>query len=60
MPKYIVVRDFADLQDESHIYHAGDIYPRKGKPKKERLEELLGSNNRIGKPVIVEAEEGDK
>lgn len=61
MTKYKVICKFKDLQDSNHIYNIGDTYPRKGKrPKKERIEELLSSNNKVGKPLIVEVEEGDK
>jgi len=57
MPKYVVIKDFKDLQDNNHIYRVGDKYPRKGRPKKERIEELLGNENRIGEPLIVEVDE---
>lgn len=54
-----VVYKFADLVDGNHIYEVGDNYPRDGyKPTKERVEELKGSDNKIGKPLIVaEADE---
>jgi hypothetical protein len=52
--KYQVIKDFKDLQDDNHIYHVGDKYPRKGRVKKERVEELLGAENKIGVPLIVE------
>lgn len=54
-----VVYKFADLVDGNHIYEVGDSYPRDGyKPTKERVEELKGSDNKIGKPLIVaEADE---
>lgn len=55
---YTVIKDFKDLQDGNHIYRAGDKYPRKGRGKKERIEELAGSDNLRGEPLIVE-EEGD-
>jgi len=57
MPKYVVIKDFKDLQDNNHIYRVGDKYPRKGRPKKERIEELLGNENRIGEPLIAEVDE---
>lgn len=63
MPKYVVIKDFKDLQDRQHIYRVGDTYPRKGyKPSKKRIEELLGNENRIGEPLIAEVdeEEGDE
>lgn len=49
-----VVYKFVDLVDGNHIYEVGDNYPRDGyKPTKERVEELKGSDNKIGKPLIV-------
>lgn len=57
MPKYVVIKDFKDLQDNNHIYRVGDKYPWKGRPKKERIEELLGNENRIGEPLIAEVDE---
>lgn len=43
-----------DLQDENHIYRKGDKYPRKGRVKKERAEELASEANKIGVPLIME------
>ena len=57
MPKYRVLKSFTDLQDDNHVYAAGDKYPRSGRAKKERIEELSGSNNALGKPLIAEVEE---
>jgi len=54
---YVVIKDFKDLQDDNYIYRAGDKYPRKGRGKKERLEELSGSDNRRGEPLIREEED---
>lgn len=54
---HVVIKDFKDLQADNHIYRAGDKYPRKGKGKKERIEELSGSENKRGEPLIKE--EGD-
>ncbi|QOS77945.1 hypothetical protein JNUCC31_25105 [Paenibacillus sp. JNUCC31] len=51
---YIVIKDFKDLEDKNHIYRAGDKYPRSGRGKKERLEELLSSDNLRGEPLIEE------
>ncbi|MGF9909404.1 hypothetical protein [Brevibacillus porteri] len=55
---YVVIKDFKDLQDENHIYREGDKYPRKGRAKKERIDELLSSDNKRGEPLIRE-EEGE-
>ena len=60
MKMYVVIKDFTDLQDENHIYRAGDKYPRRGKPKKERVEELMTDKNRRGEPLIAKVEEGDE
>lgn len=59
MTKYIVVKDFTDLQDDNHIYHANDKYPRKGKPTKKRIEELLTTANKRGE-ILIEAVEDDE
>lgn len=59
MAKYKVIRKFKDLQDDNHIYNVGDKYPRKGRVKKDRVEELLSSNNKIGEPLIVEVEDDE-
>ncbi|BDH62116.1 hypothetical protein MTP04_22460 [Lysinibacillus sp. PLM2] len=52
--KYKVIKQFKDLQDNDHIYEVGHKYPRKGRANKERVEELMSSNNKIGEPLIVE------
>ena len=54
---YIVIERFADLQDNNRIYEAGDDYPRPGLDvTPERLAELAGSDNRTGKPLIVDVD----
>lgn len=60
MTKYVVIKDFRDLQDNLHLYRAGDKYPRKGRVKKERIEELMSDKNLAGEPLIAEVEEGDE
>lgn len=52
--KYKVIKKFRDLQDNDHIYNVGDKYPRKGRVNKERLEELMSNENKIGEPLVVE------
>ncbi|MET1176926.1 hypothetical protein ABG775_02930 [Peribacillus simplex] len=54
--KYQATVDFKDLQDKSKIYRKGDLFPKPGNKKveEERLEELLSSDNKMGKPVIKE------
>lgn len=53
-----VVKLFTDLQDDNFKYEVGDEYPRLGlKPSLARIEELKGSDNKQGTPLIVEIEE---
>ncbi|MED9814693.1 hypothetical protein [Anaerostipes sp.] len=63
---YEVVKAFHDLQDYKdikggkvyHHYDVGDTYPRQGlSPDEARIEELSGSANAQGTPLIVEAKE---
>lgn len=57
MAKYVVVHEFADMQDGGFVYTAGDTYPRKGvKPSEIRVAELLSSTNRIGEPLISKSD----
>lgn len=49
---------FRDLQDNDHIYRVGDKYPRKGRVAKARIDELSSTDNKIGKPLIEEINEG--
>lgn len=57
MAKYVVVKDFKDLQDNNHIYRKGDKYPHKGRVKKERIEELSTTKNIRKEVLIKEVEE---
>lgn len=55
---YKVILRFADLQDGSHVYEVGDIYPREGNdPSFDRIRELASDSNKIGKPLIEEIKE---
>lgn len=56
--KYKVIYMFRDLQDNDHIYRVGDKYPRKGRVAKARIDELSSTDNKIGKPLIEEINEG--
>lgn len=50
---YKVIKYFTDLQDKDHEYNVGDTFPRKClKVSQERLDELAGSNNKQGCPLI--------
>lgn len=60
---YKVIKFFTDLQDDGHPYNVGDTFPRVGvSVSKERLDELAGSGNRQGVPLIeaVEDEQPEK
>ena len=58
MMKYIVLSEFADLQDKNHIYRVGDVYPREGyTPKDERVDELSTAKNLLHKPLIQNVED---
>lgn len=50
---YKVVKAFADLQDDKHIYNVGDTFPHNGvEVSKDRLKELSSSDNKQGVPLI--------
>ncbi|NQD68955.1 hypothetical protein HP456_23910 [Bacillus haikouensis] len=49
---YKVIRAFRDKEDDQRIYRKGDTFPAKGKVSKERVGELLSSDNKVGKPLI--------
>lgn len=52
---YRVIHYFTDLQDEDHIYHAGDTFPREGlKVTKTRINGLLSGKNARDIPLIEE------
>lgn len=56
--RHEVIHFFTDLQDNSYPYNVGDKFPRDGLTVSEaRLEELSGSNNKQGKPLIRAVEE---
>ena len=56
--KYVVLSEFADLQDGKHVYGIGDEYPRKGySPSAERVAELSTGKNLLHKPLIQKIEE---
>ena len=53
MKQYIVVKDFSDIQDDRHVYHAGDTFPRMGlEVSKERVAELASKDNKRGEILI--------
>lgn len=54
---YKVIKLFADLHDNNHVYNVGDTFPREGITVTEsRIEELAGSNNKQGVPLIAKVE----
>ncbi|EEO1927841.1 hypothetical protein K7W11_000441 [Listeria monocytogenes] len=56
MSKYVVLKTFSDLEDGNHIYQEGDKYPRQGKAKKTRIDELSSTSNKLNEPLIIELE----
>lgn len=55
---YNVLLTFGDLKDGGYVYHTGDKYPREGyTPEQARIDELSGSENAFGKPIIAEIAE---
>lgn len=58
---YKVIKTFADLQDNGHIYALGDTFPRNGKKvSAERLTELASAKNKLKTPLIKEVETEEK
>lgn len=58
---YKVIKFFTDLQDNDYPYSVGDIFPRSGVTVTEaRLNELSGSDNKQGVPLIKPVEEKKK
>ncbi|WP_299090520.1 hypothetical protein [uncultured Metabacillus sp.] len=52
--KYEVIHPFHDLQDKNKIYSIGDTFPKPASKRvaKKRIEELLSSENKLGRPLI--------
>lgn len=58
---YKVVKAFTDLQDDNHVYKAGDSFPRNGyEPKAGRIAELASDKNKRGEVLIKEVKKGKK
>ena len=58
MGKYVVIKYFTDLHDKNYPYNVGDTFPREGiKVTQGRIDELSGSKNKQGVPLIKLAEE---
>ena len=58
---YKVIRTFKDGQSkELHVYRNGDVFPFGYEVSESRIVELLGSDNAIGMPLIVEVIDKDK
>ena len=54
---YVAAVRFADRQDGNRIYEPGERYPRLGlSVTDERIAELMGSDNRVGYPLIKRIE----
>ena len=58
---YKVIRTFKDGQSkELHVYRTGDVFPFGYDVSESRILELLGSDNAIGMPLIVEVIDKNK
>ena len=58
---YKVIRTFKDGQSkELHVYRNGDVFPFGYEVSEARILELLGSDNAIGMPLIVEVVDKNK
>lgn len=67
MKKFKVIHPFRDLEDKGktfpkgRVYAVGDPFPStKRKVSGERIEELKGTSNKIGEPLIEAVEEPKK
>ena len=57
---YKVIRTFKDGQSKDlHVYRNGDVFPFGYEVSEARIVELLGSDNAIGMPLIVEVIDKD-
>lgn len=55
---YKTIKFFTDLHDNNYPYNVGDVFPRAGvSVSTGRLDELAGSNNKQGVPLIALVEE---
>lgn len=58
--RYQTLCDFRDLED-GHLYRAGVPFPYDGRDiAAKRIEELSGTNNKAGKPLIAVAAEAQE
>ena len=58
---YKVIRTFKDGQSKDlHVYRNGDVFPFGYEVSESRILELLGSDNAIGMPLIVEVVDKNK
>ena len=58
---YKVIRTFKDGQSEDlHVYRNGDVFPFGYEVSESRIAELMGSDNAIGMPLIVEVVDKNK
>ena len=57
---YKVLKTFADLQDNKHLYRPGDSFPRPGvSVSDERIKELSSNNNLMREILIEKVEENN-
>lgn len=61
MKKFRVIKYFTDLQDNSHAYHEGDLFPREGiEVSEDRIKELSTNANRRKEPLIAAVVDAEK
>lgn len=54
---WVVINSFSDVMDGGHVYRVRGEYPRPGyEPSAQRIRELMSNSNRMGVPLIAEAE----
>lgn len=53
---YVVLHAFKDLEDRGYVYEKNSKYPRKANKDvtRQRVNELLGKDNKLGKQLIKE------
>ena len=57
---YKVIKTFADLQDDKHLYKPGDDYPRKGLEVTEARINELASDKNAANMQLIEAVKGEQ
>lgn len=53
--KYVVVKDFTDLEDDNHVYKENHTYPRNNKKADPKRAEELSTTKNKRKEVLIKA-----